>query len=587
MTRIALLLPLLSASAFLLVASPHGARGQEPEPSPSDAAENLLPGEAGEEALRKDPMDAEAPPVEEVVRKDLEVLHAAGRQEVHQPFSRETLGFDLPRFSAMKVVSITLEFSPQVLSQQENVRRNAGQVQTEEGTFDTHLLGEVRPSYQQTDRDLKDRPNNSPPTSYPNPLRRRESVVDYEIGLRKRLANGVVINPKVGFTQTVNRDYGDLFSNDNRGLFEFEITIPLGKGGGTLVNKAPEIAARFDLLASALQLRHVTSDSVRNVLRAYWACKAAEEILKLREESEAVATKLLSVARSLAEGDELAPSQLPQAIADRDSAVASRIQAEVDLISARQALATAMGFAPASLLLAPLPADDFPSPPKKDASPDVKSLISTALALRDDLRAVAQTEKSKKVLMDAAFLELRPTINLDLRASNSPFETRDNRQVEGGNVWRAEAAFQLDWPLENNTAIGNYVQSTAVYRNSQISVFDKERTITSEVIVAAAAVKGAVTNVRLFEESARWYGEALRSQEQLFALGQGSLTDTITARERLVNAQLEYVRAREQYANALVQLRFATGTLFFADQAGNWIDENVWKQVPFSESADR
>lgn len=586
MSRIARLASLLSAAALLLIGATSAAPAQAPA-LPPIGEEEAIPGEAGEESLLADPMDLETEPEEEIVRKDLEVLHAAGRQEIHQPFSRENLGFDLPRFSAMKVVSITLDFSPQVLSQQENVRENAGEVQAEEGAFDTHLTGRLGPSYRQTDRDMRARPNDGPSTSYPNPLRRRESVVDYEIGLRKRLANGVVINPKVGFTQSVNRDYSDQFSNDNRGLFEFDITIPLGKGGGTLVNKAPEIAARFDLLASALQLRHVTSDSVRSVLRAYWACKAAEEIYKLRVESEAVASKLLSVGRSLADGDELAPSELPQAIADRDSATANRIRAEVDLIAARQALATAMGFAPSSLLLSPLPADDFPSPPRREANPDVKSLISTALALRDDLRAVAQVEKSRKVLMDASFLELRPTINLDLRASHSPFETRDNLRIENGNAWRAEAALQLDWPLENNTAIGDYVRSTAVYRNSQISVSDKERTIVSEVIVAAAAVKGASTNVRLFGESARWYGEALRSQEQLFALGQGSLTDTITARERLVNAQLQFVRAREEYANALVQLRFATGTLFFADNAGSWIDENVWNQVPFSESGEQ
>jgi len=526
-----------------------------------------------------------------LTRADLDAMKAAREEEKkeYSPFSRQELGLTLPRASAMKVVRVTLDFNPQVLTQDQTVRGSAGFVQVQQGVFDTHVTGRIAPNLELNDRSITNRanPSQSPaPTPYPNPLRARRSVSEYELGVRKMLENGIIINPSVGFSHRADTDYGD-FTNENQGTVNFAVTIPLARGGGTLSNKAPEIAARFDLLASTLQLRHITSQSVLAVLRAYWSCKAAEEIYKLRVESEAIATRLLGVGESLVEGDELAPAQLPQILADRDSTAAIRIQSEAELIASRQNLATTMGFAASSLLLAPLAKDEFPMPPEKEIFPQVQSLIDTALALRDDLRASRQTVKSKKVLMDASYLNLRPIINLELVASYLPLENRNSSTITTGNTWQGRAGFTLDWPVENNEAIGNVIQSQAAYETSQISVADTERQIVSEVITTLTGLRAAAMNVELYRESVRWNKSALDAQEQLFALGQGSLTDTITARQRFVDAQVSYVLARQNYANFLVQLRFATGTLFFADREGNWIDQNVWNIVPFAGGKKR
>jgi len=264
--------------------------------------------------------------------------------------------------------------------------------------------------------------------------------------------------------------------------------------------------------------------------------------------------------------------------------VASRIQAETELIAARQELAVAVGVSTSSLLLAPLPGDDFPLPPGGEAIPGEKALIAVTLQMRDDLRAARQTVESRKVLLDASYLNLRPTVNLELLAAYTPFETRDQTFVTRGSEWQAGAALRLDWPIANNTAMGAYIQSQASLHGSRITLEEMERSAISQVITSLAQLKGAAVNMKLYGDAARWYKEALIAQEELFALGHGTLTDTITARQRLVEAQVNYVVARQNYATALVFLRFTTGTLLFSDEQGSWIDPDTWKIVPFQAS---
>ncbi len=520
-----------------------------------------------------------------LTRADLEVIKAAATAKTYQPFADRELGFETPRISALKMVRIALDFNPQVQLQRETVEQNAGAVQIETGVFDTHVTGRVGAHLKANDRRVNYRthPVISPaPTPYPNPLRNRNGVFDYEVGVQKMLRNGIVINPHIGFTQSFDRDYGETFSDDTRGTVGFSVFIPLGKGGGTLSNQARELSARYDLLASVLQLRFITSQNVANTLQAYWACKAAEEVYKLRQEAEEIAMRLLNVATSLVEGDELAPAQLLQIVADHDTTMANRIRAGIDLIAARQALATAVGFSSSSLLLAPLTSDDFPIPEAADHYPSEQSLIEVALRFRDDVRAAQETVKSRKVLLDASYMNLRPSVNLKLTGGYIPFETRNQTVITKGDNWQGSAELQIDWPLENNAALGAYTQSQALLQSSRIAVEDTQRTTISSVITSLAELKGTAVNVKLFEGAALWYRKALVAQEELFTLGHGSMTDTITARQRLVDAQVNYVMAKRNYANSLVRLRFATGVLFFSDEQGSWIDPNAWNIVPFA-----
>lgn len=548
----------------------------QPEPPPAVTPSDQPPDEL--------PPD-EPPTLEPTVSRSPEdeaLLREAMDESSETVFLPADLGSKAPRFSALQAVRYALQFSPQVLLPQTDVTTREGGVRTAQGEFDTRVTGRAQADLSENRRDDETRPSafNPSPTPFPNPLVERTGTYDFEVGLRQKLRNGIVLEPKVGFRPSVERDFGDQFRNSNEGTLSFEVLIPLAKGAGRLVNEAPELAARFDLLASVLQLRYATSQAVRETVQAYWRCLAAERRYLLLKEAEQIAQRLAKMSASLVSADELAPAQLPQVIADRNTATASRIRGEADLILARQRLAVAIGFQPESLFLAPLAGDDFPEPPENPRLPEAKDLWFMGLQLRDDLRARLRTEQSRKVLMDAAFLELRPRIDLQMRATYLPFETTTQTSTSQGANSGVFAGLSLDWPIQNNSAIGSYIQNTAAYERSQIDTEDLRRTIISGVISSLAELRSADAEVRHYREAARLNGLALTAQEELFRLGQANLTDTITSRQRLIQSQIEYIGARERYAIALAQLRFETGLLFFSDARGSWIDERTWQNIP-------
>jgi outer membrane protein TolC len=511
------------------------------------------------------------------------VIREALEKKTYAPFSRVDLGFSIPRISALKAVRVTLDLNPQVLFQKATVRGNTGTVQITKGAFDTTITGSIAPSASRNERYIHNKPiAGASPARLPNPLVARSGVITYELGLQKTLENGIVINPNVSFSQSASTDFNHQYDDTNQATIDFTVAIPLAKGGGTLVNKAPEIAARYDLLASVLQLRQISAQSVLNTIQAYWACKAAEETYQLQVEAVESADRLVTISTALAQADELAPAELPQILASRATSIANRVQAESALIAARQNLAVAIGFSAASLPLAPLVADGFPDPPETEHYPAASKLISSALLLRDDLRAVKETVKSQKVLMDAAYLNLRPTVNLQLAANYIPLQRRTNLANTSENTWQGGAVLSLNWPIENNTAIGQYIQSQASLQNSQITVDSTEMAVESAVITALAQLKAAAANVKLYRDAVRWYRQQLAAQERLFQAGLATLIDTITVRQNLINTELSYITAQESYATALAQLRFATGTLIFSDEKGSWIDSEVWRTVPFA-----
>jgi outer membrane protein TolC len=516
-------------------------------------------------------------------KRDLQVIREAFEKKAYDPFSRVDLGFAIPRISAPKAVRVTLDLSPQILIQKAAVRGSAGAVQVTQGAFDTTIIGSIAPNASRNERYIQSKPApGANPVAFPNPLAARSGVINYELGLQKTLENGIVINPSVSFSQSANTDFDHQYNDTNQGTINFTVTIPLAKGGGTLANKAPEIAARYDLLASVLQLRFISAQSLLNTIQAYWVCKAAEETYQLQVAAVESADRLVTMSAALVQADERAPDQLSQILAERATSIANRIQAESFLITARQNLAVSMGFSAASLPLAPLVADEFPQPPETEQYPAADKLIASALLFRDDLRALQETIKSQKVLMDAAYLNLRPTVNLQLAASYVPLQSRTNLTNTHGNTWEVGALLSLNWPVENNTAIGLYIQSQSSFQNSQITVESTEMAVESGVITALTQLKAAAVNVKLYRDAVHWYQQALATQEKLFQLGQATLVDTITIRQNLINAEITYITAQQTYAFSLAQLRFATGTLIFSDEKGSWIDSEVWKTVPFA-----
>lgn len=497
-------------------------------------------------------------------------------------FTQRELGFTEPRLGSLRAVRTTLDYSPQILLQDTDVQVRKGGILIARGEFDTHVIANNGITLTRTDRDLHRRGSGTPPP-VSNPAVKRETLAAWELGVRKKLRNGIILEPSVGYRRTASSDLG-AFQNRGEFGFDFAVLVPLAKGSGNVSNEAPEIAAKFDYQASLYALRQVTAQSVFATMAAYWQCRAAEERYKLFRQTEDISSRLVSLTDALVKAGQLGSSQLSQILADQSSTVAQRIASEQELILARQRLAVTIGDNPLVLAQAPLVEDSFPEPKERMAFPEMHELTSIGLALRDDLRAAKLLIKSRKVLVEASELNLRPTVNLQLDARYAPFVDHSSTLNQDGGIWSGTVGVHMDWPVENSIARGLLIQDTAIYERSKIDEEDLSRNIVSNIITTLTELRGTASQVLLLKEAAAQHDQALQAQEELFSHGQANLTDVITARQRLIGSQLEYVNARQNYATSIVQLRLQSGTLLPWSDSRNWVSSELWITLPFVKS---
>lgn len=401
----------------------------------------------------------------------------------------------------------------------------------------------------------------------PIQVRKVESTT-FELDLLKEFRNGIAFGPFVSYNRqndnfTRRSGIGD-FGQSQVGL---QIIVPLGKGSGDAAS-AQERSSAVQLEASRLNLQHTISQTVLQTVQAYWAVVAAQDRLRLLFRSELISGALVDLSRELIKADEMAPSELAQIEAQLAIRTSQRIAAEQDLVSAAQNLALAMGLDLNEIITAPLADEHFPEALPEDqlkAAPRF-ALASLAMENRADRLASLKAQLSSKILVDAARINLKPTVGLQVRGSYAG-NTQDS-QYEA--YWRAfdrevgpsvSAALSLNWPLENNAARGQFEQSSSFYNQSQIQTDQLSRTIISSVVVDLSALQRGREQIDKAQLSANDFEKALETEREKLKLGNSTLINVIETEQNLTNALLQVISARQQYAVAVAQLRFDTGTL--------------------------
>jgi outer membrane protein TolC len=173
---------------------------------------------------------------------------------------------------------------------------------------------------------------------------------------------------------------------------------------------------------------------------------------------------------------------------------------------------------------------------------------------------------SGKILVDAARINLRPQVGLNVRTSYAS-NTEDSRADAYWLAYGREvgpsvsAALSFAWPLENNLARGQFEQSSSFYQQSLIQTDQLSQSIVSSVMVDVSAVQLGREAIDQAQESADDFEKALENEREKLKVGNSTLLNTIETEQNLTNALLQVISARQQYATSIAQLRFDTGTL--------------------------
>lgn len=391
---------------------------------------------------------------------------------------------------------------------------------------------------------------------------------NYDLTATKLFRNGVNSSAGLTYMQTGNRP-GD--PPINRSSLFLQLDVPLLRGSGTRDTGAPELAAKYDLEASLLTLRHTVSSTVLSTSLAYWGAVGAREQLKLLIRNTKISGALVELTSELIKGGSLdvAPADLAEIQTKEAQARVQQTQGELALVQAVQTLGLNMGLDEWEVQDSPLPTENFPPLISREQFENIsrRALARAALERRADLAASIQLQKSHKALLDQARLQLRPQLNLRFRGEMNAVDFGINyRHYVSAFAGRYSGpgfivSGNFEWAPANNVAKGNILQQEAGSRQAVLASYDLSRNISSAVLVDLAALDSSLRQIEAADAEANFSRQALEAARTRFKLGQTSILDTIILQERYISALADVITARQLYAQSLVQLRFDTATL--------------------------
>jgi outer membrane protein len=453
--------------------------------------------------------------------------------------------------SLVEAIRLMLDQDPNLSIEQARLRSARGFLLSTAGEFDAVLSTNV-----------EDADTDTPLTEVSSRERR---VLDNSILLTKRFRTGFSIEPQLDLLRTADVNADPV----NIGTFSFTFRQPLLRGRGRAVAAAPELSAERQVAASALDLRHTTAERALAVAAQYWQTRAALLDLEVLRESEERARELLETTRKLIDADVTPAADLVQVEANAVAKETTRIGGERTLFAAHQALGREIGLSTDQIAALPFPTDPFPAasvPPAADEG--AGRWIALALERRADLGAARERRSAAEVLRRAADNSLQPQVDLLFTPSYSGL-------VEGGdagnffsplyrNVPGASSSLSvfLSWPTLNSRARGDLAQVEAAVEQGRFFEDLLARRIGADVAIAVDAVARGAQQLERAAEAVRLFERAVENEEKKLRAGTSTLIDVISQRDRLTAARQSEVAANLALAQALVQLRFETGTLF-------------------------
>ena len=369
-----------------------------------------------------------------------------------------------------------------------------------------------------------------------------------------------------------------------------DLLAPLGRGRSQL--GATERSSEIDLKAAEAVLAQQVAAVVRDTAGSYWQLVAAAQRLQIARDSLQRQQQIGELTGALVQADQSPRSEIARAAASGAEAQARVIQAESALVSARFALAQAMGQRADTLEEAPFPSNGFPplaELPKLD-SVQLLDLEQRSLRRRSDFSAAILQSESAEVLSTAAQVELAPKRDLTFGifatgvAEDSAVGTALKDAIAGKyTLPSASLGYNYERPWRNDAALGQLAQSEAFLKQRVVLREDLARRLRAGIALSLERLQRARTQVTYLQDATKLYLQSVTSERERLRTGSSTLIDLLLTEERATNVLFSMIAAEAAYASALVELRFATGILLSKDQQTVQLDEKSLVTISVDE----
>lgn len=409
----------------------------------------------------------------------------------------------------------------------------------------------------------------------------RNDDVNFLVGIRKTLPFGASYDLSFGNdrseTNSVNFFLNPIWSQSFGGT----VTVPLLKGMGTSVNTTTLVIARNTRNQSVDGFEKALSDSVYQVMQAYWDLVFAIENKKVKDQSLEVAVRLLEDTRRKLDRGLAARIDVTQAEAGVASQQEGILTAEAAVLGATDRLKRLVD--PAllhdSVLLIPVDAPRGQGA-ELDEKGAVEQAMDQAVVKRPEVRQLRTQMQSQDLTIDKFRNDRLPKLDFVgqgfLNGTEGSYG-QANADVRRGDFYNWSVMLSFEYALEQSAQKGALNRAELEKRRFLLQVRNLENQILVEVRDAVRSIK---TDEKRIEATRR---ARILAQEQLdgeIARNEHGLSTTF----RVLDVQKELVQAKTNEIKALIdynlswhKLHQATGVLL--EKQGILLKENLQPRI--------
>lgn len=486
-------------------------------------------------------------------------------------FGQSTISCDI-----VELAKLTLEINPTVKKGIYNINSAVANVQVQKSEFDYNLVSENE--YQNVSKNTLD---NDILNSNFDGVYYITRNADYNLGFQKKFRSGLNANLSVGYSlDKSNYKFNsfnegvDPYFGENASNTTLSITQPLLKGRGKKTTTALENAAKINVENIKKEYSFSVSNEILRLGSAYWNYLTIYKNLEIYTENEKRVKEIKEITEELVKADKKPAGELAQIYAELANEERQTKVAEQNLLVARINLGEVIGLSREDCQKLDLPLNIFPTVDESGFQEGLseETYIEMAINNREDIKATQKAVESLEIQLYSAKRNLKPQLDLTGKLfclgqsmGNgfdkfvSTYANNEGRSL-GGSV-----SLVFTFSVNNNSAKGSFTQIESSLTAQQIMNENLERNVNLNVHLALSNLNNSVFVLNKAKESLTYYKEAFNNEEVRFQNGLTTLLNLLIYQERLTNAELVFLQAYQQFATAIIQLRFETGTLIKQD----------------------
>ncbi|WP_018139461.1 MULTISPECIES: TolC family outer membrane protein [unclassified Thioalkalivibrio] len=326
--------------------------------------------------------------------------------------------------------------------------------------------------------------------------------------------------------------------------------------------------ADLEIARAEAELDAARQDLILRVSEAYFDVLVAQETLAFREaELEAIGRQLEQTERRFEVGL-IASTDVKEAQAQRDIAVAERIAAENQLDVAREQLAVITNTYWDELDVLREDAELTPPEPA-----DAQAWVDIALENNLELAAQRLTTETAREQIQRQRAEGQPRLNLNASVSENRFHGIDDGGAGAQGVGplfnegtEAQVGVRLEVPFYTGGRVSALTrQAREDFQAAQEGQSLVERRTTQDTRNAYLSVIANSSRVRALEQALISTQAAFESAEAGFEVGTRTQVDVLLALREVFRAERDYAEARYGFLTDSLRLQRAAGRLSVAD----------------------